>query len=110
MNLGPTTYYFRTPFVYTGIPAIVTLNLRHIMDDAIVVYVNGIEVHRANLSATAVIRYTNFANTSIGVASLRPAVPINLTNLIIGTNIVAAELGAEGVAIGAALLARDAEA
>ncbi len=92
LTLGPTTYYFRTPFVYTGTPAIVSLNLRHIMDDAIVVYINGVEVHRANFSATAVIRYTNFANTSLGVATLRPAVPINLTNLIIGTNIIAAEV------------------
>ncbi len=92
LALGPTTYYFRTPFVYTGTPAIVTLNLRHIMDDAIIVYVNGVEVHRANFSASAVIRYTNFANTSIGVATARPAVPINLTNLIIGTNIIAAEV------------------
>ncbi len=92
LNLGPTTYYFRTPFVYTGTPAIVTLNLRHIMDDAIIVYINGVEVHRANFSATAVVRYTNFANTSLGVATLRPAVPVNLTNLIIGTNIIAAEV------------------
>ncbi|HKX61968.1 MAG TPA: lamin tail domain-containing protein, partial [Verrucomicrobiae bacterium] len=90
--LGPTTYYFRTSLLYTGTPAIVTLNLRHIMDDAIVVYVNGNEVHRANVSASAVIRYTNFANTSIATATLRPPVAIPLTNLVIGTNIIAAEV------------------
>ena len=89
---GPTTFYFRTELVYTGAPAIVTLNLRHIMDDGIVVYVNGNEVHRANMPLSGPIRYTNFANTSISVASLRQAVPVALTNLILGTNIIAAEV------------------
>lgn len=92
LTLGPTTYYFRTELVYTGAPAIVTLNLRHIMDDGIVVYINGNEVHRANVPAAGVISYTNYANTPVSVASLRAAVAVNITNLVLGTNIIAAEV------------------
>jgi hypothetical protein len=92
LNIGPTTYYFRTSLIYTGTPPILSLNLRHIMDDAIVVYVNGNEVNRTNLPATAVISYTNNAGASIVNATVRGPTGIALTNLILGTNIIAAEV------------------
>lgn len=90
--LGPTTYYFRTELVYTGTPAILTLNVQHIMDDGIVIYINGREVQRANLPASGEIRYTNFANTPVNIASPRTPLPISVTNLVLGTNIIAAEV------------------
>ncbi|MBK8001307.1 MAG: lamin tail domain-containing protein [Verrucomicrobia bacterium] len=92
LTLGPTTYYFRSELVYTGTPAILTLNARHIMDDGIVVYLNGREILRANMPLSGPIRYTNFANTPVSVAAIRTAVPVALTNLILGTNIIAAEV------------------
>ena len=92
LDIGPTTYYFRTALIYTDTPAILSLNLRHIMDDAIVVYVNGNEVHRANLPATAVINYTNNAGAAVLNAIVRGPTVVALTNLVIGTNIIAAEV------------------
>jgi len=92
LDIGPTTYYFRTSLIYTGTPAILSLNLRHIMDDAIVVYVNGNEVHRANLPAAAVIRYTNNAGAAVLNAIVRGPTVVALSNLVIGTNIIAAEI------------------
>ena len=92
LEIGPTTYYFRTSLIYTGTPAILTMNLRHIMDDAIVVYVNGNEIHRANLPTTAVINYTNNAGSALANAIVRGPTVVALTNLILGTNIIAAEV------------------
>ena len=92
LTLGPTTYYFRASFVYTGAPAILSLSLRHIVDDGVVLYLNGNEFHRFNLPGVGVINYTNNASASIVNATLRAPVSISLTNLILGTNVLAAEV------------------
>ncbi|HWN95248.1 MAG TPA: LamG-like jellyroll fold domain-containing protein, partial [Methylomirabilota bacterium] len=52
LALGPNTHYFRTTFVYTGTPAIFSMSLRHIVDDGVVLYLNGAEISRFNLPGT----------------------------------------------------------
>ena len=91
LTLGSTTYYFRATFVYTGAPAVFSMTLRHIVDDGVVLYLNGAEVHRFNLPAGAVT-YTNNANASVLNAALRSAGSVALTNLVLGTNVLAAEV------------------
>ena len=91
LTLGPTTYYFRTSFVYTGAPAALSLSLRHVVDDGVVIYLNGTEVHRFNLPS-GLLSYTNNASSSILNASLRSPVSVALTNLWLGTNVLAAEV------------------
>ncbi|MDB6034265.1 MAG: hypothetical protein JWM16_4603 [Verrucomicrobiales bacterium] len=92
LALGPTTYYFRSSFVYTGTPAILALSLRHIVDDGVVLYLNGREIARFNVPAGP-IGYTNNAVSTVTTALLR-TIPgtVGLTNLILGTNILAAEV------------------
>jgi hypothetical protein len=91
LTLGPITYYFRTTFVYTGAPPILALWLRHIIDDGAIIYLNGNEVHRFNVPPGN-ITYTNRASSAILNAIYRSPVPINLTNLVVGTNVIAVEV------------------
>src|SRR6185503_19763787 len=74
LMLGPTTYYFRASFVYGGAQAAVALNLRYLVDDGTVVYLNGREISRFNLP-NGLISYTNNAMVSILNAGLRAPVP-----------------------------------
>jgi hypothetical protein len=91
LMLGPTTYYFRASFVYGGAQAALALNLRYLVDDGTVVYLNGREISRFNLP-NGLISYTNNAMVSILNAGLRAPVPVALTNLLIGTNVLAVEV------------------
>ncbi len=57
-------YYFRTHFNSTGL--VTRLQLRSLVDDGAVVYVNGHEVHRIRMAAApAPISFTNFANHTV---------------------------------------------
>lgn len=91
LDLGPTTYYFRTSFIYTGTPEILSLSLRHVVDDGAVFYLNGVEVNRFNMAA-GTVRYTNNTLATILNATLRAPVAVALSNLVIGTNILAVEV------------------
>ena len=85
------TWYFRTPFVFTGDVASAELLLRTIIDDGAVFYLNGTEVLRQNMPAGN-ISYTNFA--SAGVATPVYTGPFSIPNLslVFGTNWLAAEV------------------
>lgn len=91
LTLGQQTYYFRTRFDYTGVPAPLQLNLRHIVDDGAVFYLNGVEIHRSNIPAGAVAHATP-ASPSVGTAAYRGPFAISLTNLVVGTNVLAVEV------------------
>ena len=91
LNLGPKTYYFRTPFVVNHDPSTTTLILRHIVDDGVVVYVNGVEVNRQNMP-TGAISYGISAAPAVGTASSRGPFTLVVTNLHSGTNFLAAEV------------------
>ena len=90
LTLGPTTYYFRTTLVNTGSPAILTMLMRHIMDDGIVVYLNGAEIHRFNLTGT--VSYSTTANTAIATIVQRGPLTIPAASLLPGTNVIAVEV------------------
>lgn len=91
LTLGPTTYYLRATFVYTGAPTVLALWLRHIVDDGAIIYFNGNEVHRFNMPFGNVT-YTNRAASPILNAIYRSPVSVNLTNLVLGTNVIAVEV------------------
>ena len=90
LTLGPTTYYFRTTLVNTGAPAILSMAMRHIMDDGIVVYLNGTEIHRFNIAGT--VSYSTTATTGLGNAIQRGPLSIPPASLITGTNVIAVEV------------------
>jgi hypothetical protein len=110
VNFGPNTHYFRTTFVYTGAPQILALSMRHIVDDGAVFYLNGAEFNRFNMPFGA-ISYTNFSSSAAGNATIRPVANLAMTNLVIGTNVLAVEVHqsvnhGEDVAFGMELTAR----
>ena len=67
------------------------LNLRHIIDDGAVFYVNGQEAYRYGMTANPVY-WTNLASLNIGVPNLLGPFTLPLTNVVIGTNLLAVEV------------------
>ncbi|MDB6032452.1 MAG: CotH protein [Verrucomicrobiales bacterium] len=85
------TWYFRTPFVFTGDVASAELVLRTIIDDGAVFYLNGAEVYRQNMPAGAVA-YSTFASAGVATPGLTGPVIVPTTTLVNGTNWLTAEV------------------
>ena len=87
------TTYFRDSFVAPGNVAFTNLNFRLARVDGAVVWLNGHEAFRTNMPAGP-IAYTNRANRSTVQESAYIFFPTNLavSNLPVGTNLVAVEL------------------
>ncbi|MBN2505357.1 MAG: lamin tail domain-containing protein [Verrucomicrobia bacterium] len=83
------TYYFRTHFTLPPdlIPS--GLQLTHVTDDGLVVYLNGVEVYRWNLSGT--VAYDTLAS-SVGDATYVGPASIPLDELLVGDNVMAVEV------------------
>jgi hypothetical protein len=87
------TYYFRTRFTSFGY--VTRLQLRPLVDDGAVLYLNGQEAWRVRLPvAPAPISYTNFANQVVTDPEVVFEGPwdIPATNLVDGENVVAVEV------------------
>ena len=84
------TWYFRTPFIFTGNTAGAQLSLRTIIDDGAVFYLNGVEIYRQNMPGST-INYTNFASAGIATAVFTN-LSLSPTNLLAGTNLLAVEV------------------
>ena len=85
------TWYFRTPFVFTGGTNSAQLTLSPIVDDGAVYYLNGVEIYRQNLPAGE-IRYTNFASAGVATPAFSGPFTVAVTNLLAGTNLLAVEV------------------
>lgn len=84
------TYYFRTTFVYTGNVSQATLALRHVVDDGVVVYLNGAEVWR--LGVEDPVTHTKLASRSVNNAVLEGPFILSAVPLRSGLNVIAAEV------------------
>ncbi len=91
LTLGRTNYYFRTTFNYAGDPTTASLQVRHVIDDGAVVYLNGVEVWRIGMPAGP-ITYTTFASRGIGDAAYEGPFTIPASSLVAGTNVLAVEV------------------
>lgn len=103
------TYYFRQDFEFTGDPAANELVLQSIIDDAVVVYLNGEELYRQGIGANP--SFDTFADAS-GDASRVGPVMVSSEHLRMGTNVVAAEVhqtssGSSDIVFGLALRAEE---
>ncbi len=87
------TTYFRKSFTVANPAAYTNLLLRLVRDDGAVVYLNGVEVHRANLPS-GTISFNTLALLAIGGAdeSLYFSTNISSANLVAGTNVIAVEI------------------
>lgn len=80
-------YYFETEFEFSGDPATTELQLRHIIDDGAVFYLNGVEVLRYNLSEGA-----TFATLAVDNAVYSEYETIAADSLLVGTNRLSVEV------------------
>jgi hypothetical protein len=89
------TFYFRQKFVAPISSSSVVLHIRHIIDDGVVLYLNGVEVFRFNMPTTPPTASSQ-ASTALGDAALVGPLDITVANLIAGTNVLAAEVHQNG--------------
>ncbi|MCX7819009.1 MAG: lamin tail domain-containing protein [Kiritimatiellae bacterium] len=103
------TYYFRTPFVYTGNPADITLRMTTALDDGAIVYLNGTEALRIGMP-DGPAAWTTLAARAVGHAVIEGPFDLPAELLVPGTNFVAVEVhqnatNSSDVAFGLALVA-----
>ena len=92
------THYFRQHFLVPISTTNVTAQVRHIIDDGLLLYLNGREIYRYNLPAGPLTAATQ-APAAVGDATLLgPFVILNITNLVSGTNVLAAEVHQQAAA------------
>ncbi len=97
LSYGPSssskypTYYFRAGFDVETAPTSLLLRLRR--DDGAVVYHNGVEIYRVNITNNPVL-YTSWASATVGGADETTYFQTNLsaTNIVLGANLLAVEV------------------
>ncbi len=90
LALGQITYYFRIPFVVDSTNGLCGAQLRAIVDDGAVVYLNGEEVSRIRMPSGVVRQDTLGLNN--GDPSVDGPIDLDLTALRLGTNWLAMEV------------------
>lgn len=89
------TFYFRTHFNFPGASTTgAKLKLRHVVDDAVVIYLNGTEIHRFGIGAGVVVDATTDGGGHENAYEGPFEIPI--TNLLPGDNVLAAEVHQSG--------------
>jgi hypothetical protein len=88
----PTTCYFRAHFTNPA-PAssAVNLSVTTVVDDGVVVYLNGGEAFRLAVTNSAVA-YSDYASRTAGDAAAEGPAGFQVTNLVSGDNLLAAEV------------------
>ncbi|MEP7265653.1 MAG: metallophosphoesterase [Bacteroidota bacterium] len=87
------SYYFRKSFTISNSSQYLTLTAQLVRDDGAVVYINGTEVKRSNIS-TGTVSYSKLATTAIAGAdeSAWNSFTIPVSNLVNGNNVIAIEV------------------
>ena len=92
------TYYYRRSFVVSDASQVTSLLLRLIRDDGAVIYLNGVEAARFNMSA-GTVTYTTFAAAAVTGTDESTFFPTNISPslLVSGTNLLAVEMHQDSV-------------
>ncbi|MBN9689793.1 MAG: lamin tail domain-containing protein [Verrucomicrobia bacterium] len=107
LNIGQSTYYFRTAFVIPAVPSGAQLILNTILDDGAVFYLNGQEVFRQNIPADVVVDFNTPADL-VSDATITGPFTLPATALRSGVNVLAVEVhqnnvGSSDIVFGASL-------
>ncbi|MDA7559416.1 lamin tail domain-containing protein [bacterium] len=86
-----STAYFRKRFTFTGAPDRTTASFRVLAADGVVLYLNGIEIHRANLP-TEEINHATRANEVVLQPAFSQTYFLTEGALRVGENILSAEI------------------
>jgi len=96
LDLGEMTYYFRTHFNLDAHPAAVTeLTMHSVLDDGMVVYLNGPEAYRLGMRDEPVTHNTT-AGRTVGNASREGPFSLPTGGLVAGDNVLAVEVHQTG--------------
>lgn len=104
-----TTFYYRTHFTFNGtVSPSVKLQLRHVVDDGAVFYLNGVEINRLGIAADATFDFSTFFADHENAYAGPFDIPASL--LVPGDNVLAAEVhqassGSSDTVFGAELVA-----
>ncbi len=90
LTIGQNTYYFRKTFNYSGNPSGATLAISTVVDDGVILYLNGTEILRWGVGAGNV-DFSTPANQTIGNAAYE-YFTLPASALIDGGNVLAAEV------------------
>ncbi len=106
LTLGRTAYYFRTHFSFAGDPSKVALKLSTVIDDGIVIYLNGRELHRLGMDDP--VNYTTLSTRLVDNAGFEGPFLRSANGLRQGDNLLSAEVhqnnaGSSDVVFGLAL-------
>lgn len=85
------TTYFRTSFAFSGTTSNVTFDVRPVVDDGAVYYLNGAELHRQNMPAGPV-GYSTPATGPVGDADFADPIVVPSERLVQGVNVLAVEV------------------
>jgi hypothetical protein len=85
------TYYFRTQFEFNGDPSAVDMQLRTVIDDGAVIYLNGEELFRIGVPAGP-LSFTTPSSRTVSDAAYEGPFSIPTDNLLVGTNTLAVEV------------------
>ncbi len=88
---GRITYYFRTRFVVHGDIQRMQLQLRPLLDDGAIGYLNGTEVFRINMPPGEA-SYSTLANGQVGEATYGETINLFEDQILPGTNVLAVEV------------------
>ncbi|HMJ91041.1 MAG TPA: immunoglobulin domain-containing protein [Candidatus Acidoferrum sp.] len=86
------TFYFRKAFYAPIGSTNITFRLRHVVDDGVVLYLNGREIYRTDNMGLGAINAASQPTASVGDATVAGPFDVVVTNLIGGTNVFAAEV------------------
>jgi len=93
LTLGASTYYFRSHFTLDAHPAsVVQLDLRTVIDDGAIVYINGQEVYRLAIGDNDVVDHNFYVDRAVGNASYEGPFDIPTDALVAGDNLIAVEV------------------
>lgn len=88
-------FFFRAHFTFSGeVTPSVKLQLRHVVDDGAVFYLNGVEIHRFGIAAGVEVDY--LTNASGHENAYEGPYEIDLSSLVSGDNVLAAEVHQSG--------------
>lgn len=90
LNLGPTSYYFRTTLLVTNTPAGSSFIMYGVIDDGAVIYLNGAEIARFNITGTPTFRA--FAQTDQPQPKYVKFDVVPTNAFVMGTNVLAVEV------------------
>ena len=88
---GRTTYYFRRSFNFSGATSNVTLDVRAVIDDGAIFYLNGVEIHRQNMPSGP-MTYATSATGPVGDAGFASPIVVPAGRLVQGANVLAVEV------------------